>query len=99
MKPFKMFFVLAVGIILLSFIVRVAFIAFIMAAVMSILYAVFRRIRDFITYDRYGKPYFQQYETRYGLSNDWNNEAEPLFYDGFSRQYAPTENIRYIETR
>ena len=79
-----MFFGIAVAVILFSFVIRVAFAAFIIAAVMSIIYAVFRRIKDFVTYDKYGEPYiprrrYQEYH-RPQLQRQFN-EVEPLFYN------------------
>lgn len=100
MRPFKMFFGLAIGIIFFVFIARIVFVAFIAAAVMSIIYAVYRRVKDFITYDRYGEPYIKRYHYRYQqrLNRSVNNGVEPLFYESVP---APSsrrvKNIQFIE--
>lgn len=100
MRPFKMFFGLAIGIIFFVFIARVVFVAFIAAAVMSIIYAVYRRIKDFITYDRYGEPYIKRYHPHYQprLNRSMNNGIEPLFYENVSRPATRVKNIQFIET-
>lgn len=94
MRPFKMFFGIAVAVILFSFVIRVAFAAFVIAAVMSIIYAVFRRLKDFVTYDRYGEPYIshRQYQPR--MERQTYQEVEPLFYE----QPQQMRNTRFIET-
>ena len=100
MRPFKVFFGVAIAILLFFFVVRIAIMAFIIAAVMSIIYAVYRRIRDYITYDRYGDPYIPEY--RYArmsnpMSSQISNEVEPLFHNGPSRQTNHRSNIQYIK--
>lgn len=96
MRPFKLFFGIAVGVILFFFIARVAIMAFIIAGVMSILYAIFRRLKDFITYDRYGNHYIPRYEMNrpqaqieYGV--------EPLFYESQPIRRRPIKNIQFID--
>ncbi len=91
-----MFFGIAIVSILLLFVARVVFFAFIIAAVMSILYAVFRRIKDFITYDRFGEYYIPEYRTS-RIRSYPNNEVEPLFNEKFSNHQRPIRNIRIID--
>ena len=81
MKPFKIFFGGAIALILLLFVARIVFAAFIIAAIMSIVYAVYRRMKNFITYDRNGDYYIPAYHTQRSLNHHRNNEVEPLFYD------------------
>jgi hypothetical protein len=97
MRPFKMFFGLAIGIILFLFVARVLFFAFIAAAIMSILYAIYRRVRDFISYDRYGEPYFQEYDRPYAMKQNWTEEAEPLFYGDYSNPHQKSRKIQFVE--
>lgn len=91
-----MFFGIAVVAILLLFIARVAIFAFIIAAIMSITYAVYRRIKDFITYDRYGEYYIPEYKTS-RIRSHQHNEIEPLFNENYSQQRGPIRNIQFID--
>lgn len=87
MKPFKMFFALAIGIIIFSFLAKVVFMAFIAAVIMSIVYATYRRIKDFITYDQYGEYYMKGYDNS-NRRSEWNNSrVEPLFQESNSRGF------------
>lgn len=97
MRPFKMFFGIAIAIIVFSFVIRVAFSAFIIAAVMSIIYAIYRRVKDFVTYDKYGEHYMKapQYQPR--MQRQAYNEIEPLFFDNQPQRQA-VRNERFIET-
>ena len=97
MRPFKMFFGLAIGIMLFLFLARIVFIAFIAAAVMSIVYAIYRRLKDFITYDRFGEYYMQGYHKESRLNSNWKNEVEPLFYDSSPRPRSPIDNVQFIK--
>ena len=93
-----MFFGLSIGIILFLFLARVAFAAFIMAGIMSIVYAVYRRLRDFVTYDRFGKYYIPRYDQQLSIQKQWNNEVEPLFHEaGTSIRSTPVKNIQFID--
>ena len=96
MKPFKMFFGISVGLIIFFFMARVAIFAFIIAGIMSIVYAIYRRMKDFITYDRYGEYYIPEYryaETKHEL----NNGVEPLFHETSMSQRRPVKNIQFID--
>jgi len=98
MRPFKMFFGIAVGVILFFFIARIAILAFIIAGVMSIVYAIYRRMKDFITYDRYGEYYIPEYRThrnRYRLEGG----VEPLFQEPYTytKQRRPVSNVQFID--
>lgn len=98
MRPFKMFFGLAIAIMLFFFVAKVVVVAFIAAAVMSIIYAVFRRIKDFITYDRYGEYYIKRYDHHSGLQPRWKSHVEPLFHGQHRNYYTQDRDIQYIET-
>ncbi len=97
MTPFKKFFVMAIGIMLLFFVAKVVFVAFVAAAMMSILYAIYRRVRDFITYDRYGESYIPAYNNR-SLYGSWNSGVEPLFHEDRSKgSRKAVHNVRFIK--
>ncbi len=91
-----MFFGIAIAAILFLFVARVAIFAFIIAAIMSIIYAVYRRVKDFITYDRYGEYYIPEYQTS-RLRSHSRNEVEPLFIENFQRQPRPIKKIQFID--
>ena len=97
MRPFKMFFGLAIGIMLFLFLAKVIFVAFIAAAVMSIVYAIYRRLKDFITYDRYGEYYLERYNHSPQLNARWNNEVEPLFYENIPMRRTAINNVQFIK--
>ena len=96
MRPFRMFFGIAIAVILFSFVIRVAFAALVIAAVMSIIYAVFRRVKDFVTYDRYGEPYISERQYQPRMQRQTYQEVEPLFYEQAQRQAR--NDTRFIET-
>lgn len=93
MRPFRMFFGLSVAIILFMFLARVAFVAFIAAAVMSIGYAVFRRVKDFITYDRYGEPYFKKHHYQPQIEKSRSSAIEPLFNESVPQYRKATNKV------
>ena len=97
MRPFKIFFGLAISIILFLFVAKIVFFAIIIAAFMSIIYAVFRRVKDFITYDRYGEYYMQKYNNNPRFNNNINEDVEPLFVDDISNNRRTINNIQFIE--
>lgn len=96
MRPFKMFFGLSIAIILFTFIARVAFVAFIAAGIMSIVYAIYRRMKDFITYDRYGEPYMKRaynHQPRMGYHSQ--NRVEPLFNEDIPNYRKTVHQVRF----
>lgn len=97
MRTFRMFFGLAIGFILFLFVARVLFFAFIAAAILSILYAVFRRLRDFINFDSNGAFYARESLGNSEIRKDIHNETEPLFYEHFSGSRASIRNIKFVE--
>ena len=96
MIPFKVFFCLVIGITLLLFVVRVVFFAFIVASIMSIFYAIYRRIKDFVTYDRYGEYYIKSYANR-RTESKWKNRVEPLFYENMAQHKNANHNLRFTQ--
>jgi len=91
-----MFFGISVAFILLLFVARVAIVAFIAAAIMSIVYAIYRRIKDFVTYDRYGENYIKGYDES-SMKNYWRNGVEPLFQESFSNQFTSNYNTHFVK--
>ncbi len=98
MKPFKMFFGLSIAFMLFFFVAKIAIVAFIAAAIMSVIYAIFRRLKDFVTYDSYGEPYMKRRDFDSKLSTNWNQQIEPLFHTEPARQHSQNQAIRYIQT-
>jgi hypothetical protein len=97
MRNFRMFFVLAIGVMLFLFVARIAIVAFIVAGVLSILYAVFRRLRDFISYDRFGRPYHQR-AARHGRYHG-RREGPESFFHGFAERGRPSPVVQVVEIK
>lgn len=97
MKPFKIFFGLAIGIMLFLFVAKIFFFAFISAAIMSIIYAVFRRVKNFITYDQNEEYYINRYNYNPRFQNNLNDEVEPLFFETSTNRQRNINNIQFIE--
>lgn len=101
MRPFKMFFGISIAVILFMFIARIAIVAFIVAGIMSIVYAIYRRMKDFITYDRFGEPYMKRaYHRQPRMEHNWNwqNRVEPLFNEDTPVYRKPVKNVHFIKT-
>jgi hypothetical protein len=100
MRPFKMFFGMSLAIMLFFFVAKFFVFAFIAAAIMSVIYAVFRRLKDFITYDRFGEYYVKGYDSNYRLNSNWDQEAEPLFHGSrASKSYREVPDIHFIDIK
>ena len=97
MRPFKMFFGLSLAIMLFFVVAKFFVFAFIAAAVMSIIYAVFRRLKDFITYDRFGEYYIKGYDSNPRVSSNWNNEVEPLFFGNNATTRERHGDVRFVD--
>jgi hypothetical protein len=98
MRPFKFFFGLSLAVVVFFFLLRFVVFAFIVAAIMSIVYAVFRRMKDFITYDRYGQPYFDRYREHPRFNQYQEKElVEPLFYEkNYNSRPMAIGDVRFI---
>ncbi|MFK7969020.1 MAG: hypothetical protein AB8F95_01575 [Bacteroidia bacterium] len=98
MRNFKMFFGVAIGIMVFLFVARIAFVALIAAAVMTIGYAIFRKAKSFMAYGQHRSGYDPHgyYDAR--MSGAYNRTAEPLFHDIQSRRRQPVGDVRYVET-
>ena len=103
MRPFRFFFGLSIALILFFFVAKILVYAFIIAAVLSIGYAIIRRIRDFITYDRNGDYYIPAYDQSYvqmpGRDFGKRKEAEPLFYEDSFRRTDRLNNIQFVDIK
>lgn len=97
MRPFKMFFGLSLAIMLFFVVAKFFVLAFFAAAFMSIIYAVFRRLKDFITYDRYGEQYIKNYATQARMERNWEPQVEPLFYGSSVKRQAYREDIHFVD--
>jgi len=96
MRPFKMFFGMSVAVILLFFVARIAIVAFIAAAIMSVVYAFYRRIKDFISNDSYGQPYIEGYNNSINKSY-WRKGIEPLFQEGVNSRFTPNYETIFVK--
>ncbi len=99
MRPFKIFFGLSLAIMLFFFVAKFFVFAFIAASIMSIVFAVFRRLKDFITYDRFGERYIKGYDQHPRFAYQYNNEVEPLFYGSAARQRNGNEAIHFVDIK
>ena len=91
-----MFFGIAVGVFLFLFVARIAIMAFIIAGIMSIVYAIYRRLKDFVTYDRYGDYYIPEYQTQRSM-HGLKSGVEPLFHEHYPRHRRPVRNVHFID--
>jgi len=97
MGPFRMFFGFSLAVMLFFFVAKFFVFAFIAAGVLSIIYAMFRRIKYFITYDRNGEYYFQKYKRNSRYLHSREDQPEPLFYGDRPSQYQNYEDMRFID--
>ena len=95
-RPFKMFFGIAIGIMVLLFVARIALVAFIAAAIMTAVYAVFRKLRDFSPYGRQDEAYYTRRHNGMGMGNYHSKGVEPLFHD-YPAGRMPSNDTRYVE--
>ena len=65
MRPFKFFFALSLGLLLLFFMARFVVMALIIAAVLSTVFFVFRRLRYFFSGMTWEEPRYHRYHNRY----------------------------------
>ncbi len=92
MRPFKNFFGLAIGITLFLFIAKIFLFAFFAAVIMSIIYAVVRRVKNFISYDQNGEYYIKSYNYNPRFQSNFD-EIEPLFVDNTANSLRIIELI------
>ena len=91
MRPFRFFFMFALSIMLFFFIAKFVIGAFFIAAILSVIYFLFQKIRGFFYRLDWSKDYGYEYnekDYRYNFSK-WGNrhkafgmgQNEPLFYE------------------
>lgn len=109
-RPFRFFFGLAIGFVLLSFVARVFVFALLAAAVMSTIYFVGRRVFNFFRYmtwtdDRYEYEHHRSYqfdnpfEKRFERKVPaWNRKAESAL-EKWDREWQEMKRERIIEVR
>jgi hypothetical protein len=93
-----MFFGIAIAVMLFLFVARIALIAFVFAAIMTVIYAAFKGLKNMMGSER-GPGYYTRQFDRAGMSPTRNNAVEPLFY-GYQPGYRPKSDseTRYVET-
>ena len=97
MRPFRFFFVLSLGIFFFFFIARFVILALIVAAIMSVVFHLARKVKRFFQrldwqdYDTYDYRLEKGYETRPQVT--YIGGYEPQF--GYSKQYESTFYPRY----
>ncbi|MEZ4687368.1 MAG: hypothetical protein R3B47_15250 [Bacteroidia bacterium] len=96
MRPFKMFFGIAIAVMLFLFVARIALIAFVVAAVMTVMYAAFKGLKSMAGYDR-GRAYYAGRHFGQERSPFGGEAVEPLFHD-IRRERPSDGGMRYVET-
>ncbi len=101
MRPFKFFFLAALGIMAFLFLARVFFFAFILAAFMSFFYFVSRKVINFFRYMTWEDDPRYYPQRAYAWNNqlpEGSHNSEPLFED-FEKRYdwAVPERIIKIQ--
>lgn len=97
MKPFKMFFGLAIALVLFFFVAKIMFIAFVVAAAASIMYAVFSRLKHYFTNGSYDNSYVGTSPQDSQMSYSQHNGVEPLFQEKFIRRNPKITNVQYVD--
>ena len=87
MRTFKMFFALSIGVILFFFVAKVLLIAFIAAAILTLVFGALCRIKYHMQ-SHYEDRYFDHYRRQ-----------QPLFYDEEDLDYDRLPSVYYIEVR
>ena len=92
-RPFKFFFGVALGLIVFFFVAKVFIAAFIAAAIMSIIYFVFQKVRNAFAYEQPAYEYDEYVSNREFMYRP--NRGEPLYQE--YHPYYTSSNRRYIE--
>lgn len=95
MRPFKLFFGLSLGFILLIFFARFFFMAFIVAAILSGLFFVFRRIKYFMYQTDRAYNYENRWDDQRALP-EWKEDEIP-FFDINEQRQERVNNFRSIK--
>ena len=106
-RPFKFFFALAIGFVLLSFVARVFVFALIAAAIMSTAFFIGRKVINFFRYMtwREGYEYEQEYDRPYRFESRfeqripaWELKRESALQK-WDREWQEMKRERIIEVR
>lgn len=100
MRPFRFFFALSMGLLLLFFLARFVVGALIIAAVLSTVFFVLRRMRDFflrMDWEASHSPYHNRFEQPPALSQRYYEEG--LVWDRPQRQAERLPDYRSIEVQ
>ncbi len=82
MRPFKFFFGFALAMIAFFFVAKVVFFAAIIAAFMSIVFVIARKIKRFfyhLSWEHEADDYRDHFDRRRRHFAQWNSGVEPLF--------------------
>ena len=79
------------------FIARVALIAIVFAAIMTVAYGAFKGIKNMFSYDRNGEAYYTRRHEGMGMGNYHSKGVEPLF-DEYPAGRMRGNGTRYVET-
>lgn len=99
MRPFKMFFGIAIAVMLFLFVARVALVAFVFAAIATVIFAAIKGLKNMAGGYERGPGYYARRYDQAGMSPFRNNAVEPLFHD-FQDERRPStgSGTRYVET-
>ncbi len=90
MRRFKLFFALALGIILFLFLVKVVFIAVVIALLMSVVFGVFSKIKRF-----FQSAFLEEYENIYQM--DFSSERKrPIWKEDLFTE-TPIRGVVYLD--
>ena len=101
MRPFRFFFMLALGFMLLFFVARFVVVALVVAAVMSTLFFIARRIKGFFSRMDWDEGYHGHYpyQRRYQRAIQQPVWKDDLLVDYPNRNYQYLPNYQAIEVR
>ncbi len=97
MRPFKFFFALSIGIVLFFFIARVLIMAFVLAALMSIPFFIYRKIKRLSRRHRHWHREYDRNEPDFFLFDD-EDENDRLILD-WEKNYDPWRRARVIQVK
>lgn len=90
MRRFKLFFGIAVGMILFLFLAKVVFIALIIALLMSVVFGVFSKTKRF-----FQRAYSEEYEAVYNM--DYSKESKrPIWKENLFTE-TPIRGVVYLD--
>jgi len=90
MSRFKLFFGIAVGMILFFFLAKVVFIAFIIAVLMSVVFGVFSKAKHF-----FQQTFTEEYEAIYNME-DSKESRQPIWKEDLFTE-TPIRGVVYLD--